>query len=246
MADRYFLAAAPVGDRAQLAGAEAQHLVRAMRASIGDEVVVFDGRGGEYLARIERVGRDVVELVILELRTADRELPLAIALGVALPKGDRQRWLVEKSVELGVARIVPLLCERSVAQPGEATADRLSRYVVEASKQCGRNRLLEIAPAASFAAFAGQDVPRSEVLRLAAHPHVQAGAGLTLREVIGPVAGGTCRIAWLAVGPEGGFTGNEVSALLENGWQSVSLGPRGLRTETAALALVAALAAVVE
>lgn len=243
MADRYFLAAAPANDRALLAGAEAQHLVRVMRAGVGDLVVVFDGSGTEYVARIERLRRDEVELAILEQRPVDRELPLAIVLGVALPKGDRQRWLVEKCVELGVARIVPLVCERSVAQPGEAARERLFRYVVEASKQCGRNQLLKIAPAAALATFVHQDAG-GQVLRLVAHRDAQHGESSRLRDILAPHAGGAWESVWLAVGPEGGFTPQEIATLQVHDWQAVSLGPRVLRTETAAIMLAAAVAVV--
>ena len=147
---------------------------------------------------------------------------------MALPKGDRQKWLVEKATELGVARLVPLVTERGVAQPGESTLQRLRRAVIEASKQCGRNRLMEIAaPQAWHEFLAGhRDVPR----RLVAQP------GATARPMFQ-----TCEQTVAAVGPEGGLTDDELARAVAQGWQPIGLGPRTLRVETAALALAAIL-----
>ncbi len=161
MLDRYFHDEPISGDRAVLTGAEAHHLIHVMRAAPGLEVVLFDGGGDEFRAAVERVGRGDVQLAILSRERVDRELPLSITLGVALPKGDRQRWLVEKATELGVGRIVPLLTRRAVARPSEQTLKRLHRAVVEASKQCGRNRLMQIDEPRSWPEF-----PRRNRLRV--------------------------------------------------------------------------------
>ena len=144
MSERFFVDAAITTERATLRGAEAHHLLHVMRAKTGDEVQLFDGSGSQFTARVEQLSRSQVELVVLIGEAVDRESTVALTLAVALPKGDRQRWLVEKAVELGVTRIVPLSTKRSVAEISAATLDRLRRIVVEASKQCGRNRLLEI------------------------------------------------------------------------------------------------------
>ena len=144
MADRYYVDTPITGTTAQLTGHEAHHLAHVMRAKSGTEVTVFDGSGAEFSATVARVGRAEIELKVTARHEVDRELPLLLTLGVALPKGDRQRWLVEKATELGVARIVPLLTERSNDRESPAALDKLRRAVIEASKQCGRNRLLEI------------------------------------------------------------------------------------------------------
>src|SRR5688572_15838710 len=101
MSDRFFVEFPIVGDSAVLTGQEAIHLARVLRAKIGDLVLLFDGCGAEFKARIERVKKDSVECAIVERYFLDRELKRSIAFGVALPKGDRQRWLVEKLTELG-------------------------------------------------------------------------------------------------------------------------------------------------
>src|SRR5436190_5899651 len=127
-----------------LDGPEAHHLLHVMRASVGDEVTLFDDSGAEFKATIETLRRTDAELRIIERREIDRELPFPLAVGVALPKGDRQKWLVEKLTELGVTTLVPLVTERSVAQPAASALERLRRAVIEAAKQCGRNRLMRI------------------------------------------------------------------------------------------------------
>ena len=231
-ADRYFSASAITGDRAVLGGPEAHHLAHVMRAGPGDRVTLFDGSGDEFPARIERVRRNRVELAVLGREPVDRELPLEITLGVAMPKGDRRRWLVEKAVELGVRRIVPLVTARSVSRDGSQGLERLRRTVVEAAKQCGRNRLMEISPPRNWNDFLGACDRTS--LQLLAHP-AEKGVDRADENKTGD------RVT-LAVGPEGGFTAQEVSEALATGWQTVDLGPRILRVETAAVMLVALLA----
>ena len=102
-ADRYFCESTVMGDKTVLSGPEAHHLINVMRGGPGTRVVLFDGSGWEYSAQVERVGRTEATLAILGRQEVDRELPIEIDLGVSLPKGDRQKWLVEKSVELGSA-----------------------------------------------------------------------------------------------------------------------------------------------
>ncbi len=230
MTDRYYAATPVSGGIAALDGPEAHHLIHVMRASVGEEVVLFDGSGLEFSARVEKLGRSRVELAVLERRRVDRELAIEVTLGVALPKGDRARWLVEKVVELGGRRIVPLVTARSVAGPTEKTLTRLRRTVVEASKQCGRNRLLEIAEPVAWAGFLTE--VGSEPCRLLAHPRGEPCAWPSLERALpqGIVA---------AVGPEGGFTPDEVELAKASGWRTVDLGRRILRVETAAAVILA-------
>ena len=161
MSDLYYVApddrAALRQGRGILTGAEARHLSKVMRGKPGDEVALFDGSGYEYRARILTVGRDVVELEVLETREDDREPDVAVTALVALPKGDRQKWAVEKLCELGVRRVVPLDCRRSDVKFDDGVRERLERYALEASKQCGRLRLMSITPSiavSELAAFA--------------------------------------------------------------------------------------------
>jgi 16S rRNA (uracil1498-N3)-methyltransferase len=236
MSDRYFVERPISGSRATLAGTEAHHLIHVMRVKRGDDVTLFDGSGAEFAARVEKVGRSEIELTILCREEIDRELPLAITLGVTLPKGDRQKWLVEKAVELGVARLVPLKTARSVVQPGEQALDRLRRGVVEASKQCGRNRLMEIASPQDWPAFIA--ATGGEPCRLLAHPSAPP-PGVDLLSGTRDDAQSPSNRVFLVVGPEGGFTDEEVSEAVAAGWRTVGLGRRILRIETAALLLSA-------
>jgi 16S rRNA (uracil1498-N3)-methyltransferase len=231
MSDRYFVETPITGVHASLTGPEARHLARVMRAQRGDQVILFDGSGMECLAEITEIRRDEVEFDVLSRDAVDRELPFGLTLAVALPKGDRQKWLIEKAVELGVTRVIPLRAERSVVQPGEGALQRMSRWVIDASKQCGRNRLMDIAPPQTWPDLleTSGDIP----LRLIAHPGSEDETG-------GPLLSPTSDVL-AAIGPEGGFTDDEVAAARDAGWRAIDLGPRILRVETAATYLAAML-----
>jgi 16S rRNA (uracil1498-N3)-methyltransferase len=217
------------GSHATLGGGEAHHLLHVLRATPGMNVVLFDGSGAEFDAEVTHCGRSSVELNVLARREVSRELSFSLTLGVALPKGDRQRWIVEKAVELGVSRLVPLVTERSE----KLGSEKLSRYVIEASKQCGRNRLMEIAEPRRWADWLSlpEDATGSH-RSWVAHPTGRPLAAADLQEPLP---------TWLAIGPEGGLTDEEVHAAVVAGWEVVGLGPRILRIETAAVTLVAAL-----
>jgi len=237
MSQRYYSTTPIGGERASLSGPEAHHLAHVMRAKAGDTVTLFDGSGAEFAARVERINRATVELAVLSRAEIDRELRNPLHLGVALPKGDRQKWLIEKIVELGATSLTPLRTERGVAQPSAEAAERLMRAVIEASKQCGRNRLMTILPAAGWAEFL--TAPPDGALRLVGHPGGEACDAL-LRDGQAISASG----AIAAIGPEGGFTDAEVDLARQAGWRIVGLGPRILRVETAAVYLAAIVAIV--
>jgi len=233
MPDRYYSAETIVGPTVTLAGSEAHHLLHVMRAQPGLELIVFDGQGGEFAAKVAGCKRSTVELAVGPRLEIERELPYDLTLAVSLPKGDRQRWLLEKSVELGVTRLIPLQTARSVGK-SEKTA-KLTRYVIEASKQCGRNRLMEIAEPVGWPTFLEETTSGQCLI---AHPGGKLLAELRRPTVRRPTEGADLLIA---IGPEGGFADEEVSQAVDSGWEAVGLGGRILRIETAALALVSAL-----
>lgn len=233
MTDRYFVETPITSDRATLSGAEAHHLLHVLRAKAGVQLVLFDGSGAEFAARVERIDRTQVELAVLSRAGVDRELPLELILAVALPKGERQRWLVEKAVELGVTRLIPLETARGVAQPVENALARLRRAVIEASKQCGRNRLLQVSAPQSWPEVARQPAP-SGCLRAVLQPGASASVPESLDSIRRGVDPSSLQFA---IGPEGGFTDDEVALATAAGWQVLSLGPRVLRVETAAIAI---------
>ena len=226
MSQRFFVEQPITDSLAELVDAEAQHLAKVMRAAVGDEVVLFDGSGAEFSAKVARIAKSAVTLDVLERREVNLEPRVTLTLAVALPKGERQKWLVEKLTELGVARLVPLLTERGVAQPVDAALARLRRAVIEASKQCGRNRLMEIAQPREALKYFAED---SLGMKLIAEP-----GGEVLGSLAAEITHLTC-----AVGPEGGFAPAELKSALENQWRPVSLGRSILRIETAAIAVAA-------
>jgi 16S rRNA (uracil1498-N3)-methyltransferase len=236
MSERFFSPHPITAGCMMLDGPEAHHLLHVMRASVGDEVTLFDDSGAEFKATVETLRRADAELRIVERREIDRELPFALVVGVALPKGDRQKWLVEKLTELGATTLVPLITERCVAQPAAAAVERLRRSVIEAAKQCGRNRLMKIAEPKAWSEWIIGGEPESSQppagRRLIAHP---SGSPLNDLNLSNPAS------TQITIGPEGGLTDNEVAAAVAAGWQSVSLGARILRVETAAVALSVAI-----
>jgi 16S rRNA (uracil1498-N3)-methyltransferase len=232
MSERFFSAAPITSQRVTLDGPEAHHLLHVMRVGVGQEVTLFDGSGAEFAAEVAKCGRAAVELAILARCEVDRELPFALVVGVSLPKGDRQKWLVEKLTELGVSELVPLVTERGVAQPTDSALERLERSVVEAAKQCGRNRLMRIAKPQAWGNWIAAELSGIG-RRLVAHP---TGRKVAELELAAPVA------AQLAIGPEGGFTDAEVASATSAGWEAVALGTRILRVETAAVALATVVA----
>jgi 16S rRNA (uracil1498-N3)-methyltransferase len=159
-----------------LEGSEAHHLATVCRLRPGDAVCLFNGDGHEYLARVVNSARRQVELEVGQRLTPERELPFRLAVAAPLPKGDRAQFLVEKLTELGVTEFVPLLTKRSVVHPRDAKLDKMKRYVIEASKQCGRNVLMEVRDLVNWEDYCRRDQPPDR--RFLAHPR-----GMALRDL---------------------------------------------------------------
>jgi 16S rRNA (uracil1498-N3)-methyltransferase len=227
MSERFYLNLQLALGPIDLTGPEAHHLATVCRLRPGDAVRLFNGDGREYPALIRSVTRKAVQLEIHRVDQPQRELAFTLIVTAPLPKGDRAQFLIEKLTELGVTAFVPLSCARSVVHPRESKLEKLHRYVIEASKQCGRNRLMEIRDLADWATYCHAEAGGK--LRLLGHPggrdYFDAPASTSAAEVD------------VAVGPEGGFTDEEVARAREAGWQLIDLGPRMLRVETAALVL---------
>jgi 16S rRNA (uracil1498-N3)-methyltransferase len=225
MSERFYINS-PLGPGSVLLqGAEAHHLAVVSRLQRGDQVCLFNGDGHEYPAEIIAAGKRQVSLEVHSVETPQRERGYRVEVAAPLPRGDRGQFLIEKLTELGVTHFVPLRTRRSVVHPSDAKREKLERYVIEASKQCGRNVLMRIEPVADWEDYAARaELPE---LRILAHP---GGAELE-------APGKRDRV--LAVGPEGGFTDEEVDLARAKGWTLVGLGPRILRIETAALVLAA-------
>jgi 16S rRNA (uracil1498-N3)-methyltransferase len=218
----------PLGlGRFDLDGEEARHLA-VSRIRIGEKIVLFNGDGFNYPAVLVQLGRRdaILEIEARIYNTSERKT--AATLASPLPKGDREQILIEKLVELGVNRFYPLATERSVIHPEPKRLERLTRHVIEASKQCGRSQLMSVEPVSTWEHYLALRPP--EEVGCVAHGPAFAGQKL-------PVLQESPARIWGAVGPEGGLTETEAAMAVERGWKLVDLGPRILRMETAAIVL---------
>lgn len=208
------------------------HAIRALRLQQGDSVRVFNGDGHEYLAELIEVSKKSARAKVLNSLKQDPPAPLTIRLGQVISKGDRMDFTVQKATELGISHITPLWSERcDVRLKGERLdkkCEHWQRVAISACEQSGRNTVPTIANACSVHDWAQRSVAD---LRLLLHPHQQQ----PLHQQQTP------RSIDLLVGPEGGFSEAEVSQLLAHDFTGLCLGPRILRTETAALAALSVL-----
>ncbi len=230
----------------------AAHVARVLRLAAGDALTLFDGRGGEWTARIASVQGHRVQVTPEAHLAVERESPLAVTLLQALARGEKMDWVLQKATELGAARIVPVATERSVVQlDGERAGKRLAHWqgiLAAACEQCGRNRLPELLPPARLdAACAATTAATRLVLAPGATTSLIAtvrgmaegtGAGLLATGAGGLAAD---RGIALLIGPEGGLSESEIRTALAHGFVAVGLGPRVLRTETAAIAALGLL-----
>jgi 16S rRNA (uracil1498-N3)-methyltransferase len=215
-------------------GETASRHAQVLRLQPGDALTLFDGRGGEWRARLHAMGRREASAQVLEHLAVERELPTAVTLALAMPAGDRMDWLVEKATELGVAAIQPLTSERSVLRlSGERAAKRRAHWhsiAIAACEQCGRNRVPEVAVPVALAEWLASPGARTGERRLLAWRE----AGQWSRVGTGPLV--------LLSGPEGGFTPAEEDAARAQGFVPTTLGARVLRADTAPLAALASVA----
>ncbi len=218
------------GGRITLEAGPSHHLLRVLRLKAGAELRVFNGRGGCYAAVLADSSGGSAEVDIGAVDHSDRESPLAITLAIGMSRGERMDWIVQKSVELGVATIQPLTTLRTeVRLKGERCAKKLTHWrqiAIAACEQSGRNRVPEILPPEPFSTALGLPAELQLVLAPGAD---QSLAGLT------ETPSSLC----LLIGPEGGLAAEEVAAAEAVGFRAVGLGPRVLRTETAPLAALA-------
>lgn len=225
---RFYVPASFESERIDVAGDEAAHMLRVLRLTVGTQVMLFDGRGNAAVAEIQEVQKRSARLRICERLPGKREIGPKITLLTAVPKSDRFRWLVEKATELGIDRLIPVRTERSVVHPGQGKLEKMEAASIAACKQCGRNDLLTIEPLQDWADVLDTLPPAPLWV---ADPH-----GQPLREVRFPAAS---EEVVLAVGPEGGFTDDEIDLAIKAGAARVRLGSSILRIETAAVAFAA-------
>jgi 16S rRNA (uracil1498-N3)-methyltransferase len=234
------------GQAIELPASIAHHATRVLRLQHGAELVLFNGRGGEFQSVIAQIGKNSVTVVIEKHLAIERESQLSVTLAQTICASEKMDWIVQKAVELGVNRIQPIATKRSVvklsAERGEKRLSHLRKVVISACEQCGRNLIPEVLPPASLQDWLGQQI-------------VYRGsfAGEELSDsyfVLSPAAKEGLRYysrtsrttaITLLVGPEGGFARDEEASVLAAGFLPLRLGPRILRVESAALAAVAAM-----
>lgn len=211
------------------------HHLHVVRQQPGDEVVLFNGEGGQVRARLVDTAKRRASAEVLAHEAVEAEAPYPVTLAQGLPEGTKMDWIVEKAVELGVAAIQPLAAARSVVKlSGERLEKRHAHWqsvIVAASEQSGRNRLARLAPLQEFKRYVAQ--PADGVRILLSPRATQSLAGWA--RSVAPQA------VTLLIGPEGGFSAEEEEAALAQGALALGMGPRVLRTETAGLAALASL-----
>lgn len=230
MSHRFYL---PTLDPSQpdvrLTGDQAHHAFNVMRFQVGDEVVLFNGRGLESTAEIKQTAKKAIDLTLINSNTRPRILSTEITIAVAMPKGERQKFLVEKLVETGVNRLIPLKTRRGVAAVNDKVIDRINKQVIEASKQCERAWLMNVESPMTLdelAAWTTANQPQSQLFFGDPYEGDQAAQ----------VAKEDWQAVMIAIGPEGGFTDEEAKQAKQLGFQPVRLGHSILRIETAAIA----------
>ncbi len=229
------LAPAMAGEIVGLPDAVAHHAVRVLRLSVGDSLTLFTGTGGEYAATLTRNDKRGAAVRLDAFDPVERESSLAVTLAQGIAANEAMDYAVRKAVELGVTAVQPIVSARSAALPsGERGLRRLAHWrqiAIAACEQCARNRIPEIAAAQTLGDWLAVSAGRGFVLAPFA-----ATALASLPRPASPLA--------LVVGPEGGFEQGEIDAAIARGFAAVRLGPRVLRTETAAVAALAALQAL--
>lgn len=233
---RFFIAPEKINDgRVYITGPDVNHIVRVLRLGAGDGITVLDGRGMAYEAVIERTGREEVVCAIKKEYPAEGTPPLRITLVQGIPKGDKMDLVIQKGTELGVSRVIPLICRRAVVKlegdKSERRKERWQRIALEAAKQCRRPDVPEVSEPAGWDRVLA-DLPPEAMAIIPWEEESIKSLKSVLQE------NDKREEIFVFIGPEGGFTPAEVERAREAGVRPVTLGPRILRTETAGLAVL--------
>lgn len=231
------------GDKVTITGTDASHIYRVLRLREGDKITVCDMQKNVYDGILTFVSADMAEAALSDCRPSPAEPPYTVTLYQGMPKGDKLDTIVQKAVELGAARIVPVMCERAVSRPDEKSMEkkiiRLNRIAAEAAKQCGRGIVPEVMPALSFKQML--DEIKTAGLSFICY---EGDEVVPLREII--LNAGEFRSVSFYIGPEGGISSGEIALAKEREIPLAGLGKRILRTETAPLFALSALSVLAE
>lgn len=217
-----------VGISLDLSDSESHHLIHVMRAKTGDNVTLFNDSGNEFSATIAGMTKKIVTVDVLAMNEANRELDFELVIASPLPKSDRQKFLIEKLTEVGVTEFIPLNTTRTSVASNPKVLEKLRRLVIESSKQCGRNRLMKISRTTSFSDLCrveGESSRLQDFERLIAIPTADRNEKISSNVNMITM-----------IGPEGGFSNEEVALAEDLNWKPINLGKSILRMETAALA----------
>lgn len=231
---RFFIDYVPE-EHVLLTGDDARHIARSLRMQSGEALILCDSIGTDYNCEIERITEDSVAVRVLSFCETVAEPAVKVTVYQGLPKADKMDGIVQKAVETGATRIVPVLTGRCVSRPdGPAAAKKAARWqkiAVEAAKQSGRGVIPQVAPLTSFREAVREAAQNGEVLLFF------EGGGQSIAKLVTPQT----RVLSIFIGPEGGFEQEEVDLVTQSGGKIGTLGPRILRTETAPIAALAAI-----
>ncbi len=228
-----------VGDIITVTGQDAAHISRSLRMKAGESLTVCGGLGSDLICRITGVYGDSVEMRVTEVKNTESEPSVRITLYQGLPKGDKLELIIEKTVELGVYEIIPVLMRRSVSRPDTKSAakkrERYQKQAVSAAKQCGRGIIPAVGDMINFTQLS-ENIKRHQAVIF----FYECG-GMPLSSVIENVKANGCEDIAIVIGPEGGFDPTEADTLEKSGAFTATLGKRILRTETAPIAAISAI-----
>lgn len=222
---------------AVLNDSEAHHLQHVLRIAPGECICLFDGKGYEATATVAEISRHEVTCEIHSLRKIPIPCRPKVTVAASPPKGERLKWMVEKLTEIGTDRLILLQTVRTIVVPGETRIDKLHSCVIAACKQCRRSRLMDVSPPVSFQSLLAEpSIVNEHTTLLIAHP---GDSSQPLASALNGIPSGNSRV--VLIGPEGGFTDDEVSMAARSGSIPIAWPENILRIETAAIVITAAL-----
>lgn len=214
---------------------EVAHHVFVLRQNVGDNISIFNGEGGCYVATLTQVAKKNVQAEVKVFLPEECELPYSLNLVQALPEASKMDWIIEKAMELGVSAIQPLAAQRCVVRLSAERAEKKQAHwqgiIIAAAEQCGRNRLAHLSPVMNFNQWLGQQDMHQRILLT---PRAEQSLADWSRHH-------PAQAVSLMVGPEGGYSDEEENLAIKHGVLALSIGPRILRTETAGLAAITIL-----